>query len=340
MKAGHSSGPAPADEMSAEEIRDTAFGFWRSRILLTAYELGVFTILEDGGKTSSEVARALGADGRATDRLMNALCAIGLLEKGAGRFTNTATGSRLLVRGSPEYMKGLMHSVHLWDTWTTLSQAVRQGTSVASGPVNDRGDAWLTSFIEAMDERASRHAPVVAGMLDLSAVSRALDVGGGSGAYAMAFVRARRGMRATVFDLPNVALLTREHVQRQGLSETVEIVTGDYNTDDLGSGFDMAFLSAIIHSNSEEQNRCLLRKCSDALNRGGRVVVQDFIVDEDRTGPTFAALFSLNMLVGTESGDTFTENEVRSWMEAAGLSQCTRADTPFGTTLITGRKAS
>jgi SAM-dependent methyltransferase len=114
--------------------------------------------------------------------------------------------------------------------------------------------------------------------------------------------------------------------------------SGDYEADELGRGFDLVFLSAIIHSNSERGNRGLLRKCTDALKPEGQLVVQDFIVDEDRRGPPFAVLFALNMLVGTESGDTYTESEVRDWMREASLSNITRKDTEFGTTLLTGRK--
>jgi hypothetical protein len=98
------------------------------------------------------------------------------------------------------------------------------------------------------------------------------------------------------------------------------------------------FLSAIIHSNSERGNRGLLRKCTDALKPEGQLVVQDFIVEEDRTGPPFTVLFALNMLVGTESGDTYTEREVREWMREAGLTGIGRKDTEFGTTLLIGRK--
>ena len=113
---------------------------------------------------------------------------------------------------------------------------------------------------------------------------------------------------------------------------------GNYDVDPLGSDFDLVFLSAIIHSNSPSGNRTLIGKAARAAAPQGQVVVQDFIVDEDRTGPSFATLFALNMLVGTETGDTYTESEVRQWMDEAGLRQVVRKDTSFGTGLIIGRK--
>jgi 2-polyprenyl-3-methyl-5-hydroxy-6-metoxy-1,4-benzoquinol methylase len=328
-----------SDALSPDSIREIAHACQRSRVLLTAYELGVFTALGDASKSSAEVATKLKTDPRATDRLMNALCAIGLLEKKGDKFSNTPATARFLVQGKPEYMAGLMHTVHLWDTWSTLTPAVREGKSVGRPPVNERGEKWLTAFIAAMHDRAKKQAPVVASLLDLSGVSRVLDVGGGSGAFAMAFVCAKAGISATVFDLPNVVSLTQTYIEQEGLADKVKTVAGDYMVDDLGSGFDLVFLSAIIHSNSVEENLKLIRKCAQALSPQGQVVVQDFIMDEDRTSPAHGALFALNMLVGTEAGDTYTEAEVRSWMEETGLSNFIRKDTHFGTALIMGRKS-
>jgi 2-polyprenyl-3-methyl-5-hydroxy-6-metoxy-1,4-benzoquinol methylase len=333
-----SSGVEKSLSISPDEIRELAYAFQRSRVLLTAYELNAFSSVGEGDKSSGDVAVAIGADVHATDRLMNALCAMGLMTKKDGRFSNTPAASRFLVRNSPEFMSGLMHTVHLWNTWSTLTQAVRQGTAVASRQVNDRGELWVTAFIAAMHDRASKQAPTVVAQIDLSGVSRVLDVGGGSGAYAMAFARAGKGVRATVFDLPNVIPLTNAHIEEEGLSDKVDTVSGDYLKDELGTGFDLVFLSAIIHSNSSDQNRSLIQKCAHALRPSGRVIVQDFIMDEDRINPPHGAFFALNMLVGTDAGDTYTEAEVRAWMEEAGLSGIIRKDSPYGSTQIVGKK--
>ena len=329
--------PPETAPLTREEIRDTVYAFQESRILLTAHELGLFTALGNGRHTSAGIAAQLGTDPRATDRLMNALCAMGLLEKENGRFSNSPAARACLVREGPEYLGGLMHTVHLWDRWTTLTEAVRKGTSVSIRDVHERGEQWLSAFIAAMHDRAVRQAPAIVGQIDLSDVTRVLDVGGGSGAYAMAFVRAKAGISATVFDLPDVLPLTRTYIEREGLSQRVDTVPGDYLKDGLGKDFDLVFLSAIIHSNSPSENAGLIGKCARALRQGGRVVVQDFIMDEERLTPSHGALFALNMLVGTESGDTYTEAEVSGWMTAAGLSGVSRQGTPFGTSQIAGR---
>jgi precorrin-6B methylase 2 len=326
------------DFTTPDSLFQTMFAFQKPRVLLTAFELGLFTVLGDGSKPSSEVAKVLGANERATDRLMNALCAMGLLAKKNGRFSNRPLAARFLVKGKRDYMAGLGHSVNLWQSWSTLTEAVRRGTSVVATRASERGDESLTSFIAAMHARACRMADGIVALLDLSHVTRVLDVGAGSGAYCMAFVRANERIRATAFDLPHVIPLTKKYLKKAGLSERVDTVVGDCNSDSLGKGFDLIFLSALIHSNSFAQNQDLIRKAADALNPHGQVVAQDFIMDENRTSPAFAALFALNMLVGTEAGDTYTESEVRAWMKGAGLSRIVRSDTPYDTTLIIGYK--
>jgi 2-polyprenyl-3-methyl-5-hydroxy-6-metoxy-1,4-benzoquinol methylase len=329
--------PPETPPLTREQIRVAAYAFQESRILLTAYELGLFTALGSDRHTSAGIASLLGTDPRATDRLMNALCAMGLLEKENGRFSNSQGVRESLVRGSPDYLGGLMHTVHLWDTWTTLTEAVRTGTGVRLRTVEQKQEQWRSAFIAAMHDRAARQAPAVVGQIDLSKVTRVLDVGGGSGAYAMAFVRAKAGISATVFDLPDVIPLTRSYIEREGLSQSVATVPGDYLKDGLGKDFDIVFLSAIVHSNSPSENAELILKCARALRPGGRVVVQDFIMDEERLTPMHGAIFALNMLVGTVSGDTYTEAEVSGWMTAAGLSGVSRQGTPFGTSQISGR---
>ena len=323
--------------LTPKPIMELAMAFQHSRPLLTAFELGLFTALGDEARTSEATAEALDTEPRATDRLMNALVALGLLEKRSGRFSNTPLAAKYLVKGRQEYMGGLGHTNHLWDTWSRMTEVVRAGHPSGLAETNDRGDDWLRPFIAAMHFRARQNAGEVMSLLDLDGVSKVLDLGGGSGAYAMSFVRAGRGIAAVVFDLPNVLPLTRMYVAQEGLAAEVTTVAGDYLTAPLGDGYDLVFMSAVIHSNAADDNRILFRKAAAALNPGGQIVVQDFLMNEERDGPVTAALFALNMLVGTPEGDTYTESEVRSWMTEAGFRSITRKDTTFGTNLIFGR---
>lgn len=323
--------------MSIGRMMELARAFQGSRIVLTAYELDVFTTLGDQEKSSEEVARAIGADARGTDRLLNSLCALALLFKSDGKFTNCPVAAQYLVKGKPDYQSGLMHTVHLWDSWSMLTGAVRDGGMVAQRPVEERDDTWFVAFIAAMHARAVNEAPVLVGNLDLTGVSRVLDVGGGSGAFSMAFVRAGNNIKATVFDLPNVVSLTQGYIDEEGLGDKIDTVAGDYNNDQLPTGYDLAFLSAIIHSNSSGENRALFHKVGKALNPGGRIVVSDFIMDDDRTRPAFGAFFALNMLVNTSQGDTYTESEIKEWMTSTGVFSLERQD-PRAPGIMIGRK--
>ena len=143
-------------------------------------------------------------------------------------------------------------------------------------------------------------------------------------------------MKATVFDLPNVINLTKKYIEAEGFTGQVDTVTGDYLKDELGSSYDLVLLSAIIHSNSPEENKLLFEKCAKALNPGGQLVVLDHVMSEDRTEPLTGALFALNMLVGTPEGDTYTEAEIKSWMKEARLSNITRKSTDIGNDMMIG----
>lgn len=319
---------------------ELARGFFPSRIFLTAVELKLFGAVGEGDSTSAEVAERLGADPRATDRLMNALVALEVLAKKDGRFSNSADAREFLVSGKPGYVgDALMHAANLWDSWSMLTEAVKAGTSVVKREGKARA-GWVKPFISAMHANASMQAPRIAPLVDLKDVKRLLDVGGGSGAYSIEFCRRKPDLNAVVFDLPDVLPLTGEYVAEAGLSDRISTVGGDFSVDELGADFDLAFVSAIIHMNSPEENLDLYRKCWRALRPGGRIVVQDFIVNEDRTTPPQAAIFALNMLVGTRAGDTYTEGEVREALEQAGFGDVKRKDTPGGTTLISAGKSN
>lgn len=314
-----------------------AMGFQRARVLLTAVELDIFSHLDGGPADPEEVARAIGCDPRATDRLLSALTALGLCRKSGRRYENSEEASALLVPGKPGHMAGLLHANHLYHSWGTLTDAVRRGSGVSAGPVNDRGETWLGAFISAMNWRANRQAPEVAALLELPENGRVLDVGGGSGAYAAAFTARGGNVRAVVFDLPNVVALTRRHLADAEAGERVSVVAGDYLADELPGGFSLVWLSHIIHSNSPDQNRNLFAKCRRALLPGGVLALQDFIMDEARTAPPFGTLFALNMLVNTEHGDTYTRAQVEGWMKEAGLVPEKAEETPSGSCIITGR---
>ncbi|MFC1840479.1 methyltransferase [Thermodesulfobacteriota bacterium] len=320
-----------------ENINSLARGFQESRVFLTAFELDIFTVIGRVEMSSEEIAGEIKADSRATDRLLNALCVTGVIKKENNKFRNSEAAAQYLVKGKQGYQAGIMHTVHLWDSWSRLTESVLNGGLVREAPFEEREDDWYEPFIAAMHNRAVKEAPGLVAEIDLSGVRKVLDVGGGSGAYSIAFVRAGNRLTVTVFDLPNVVPLTQNYIKEAGLEEFINTAPGDYKSDDLPSGFDLAFLSAIIHSNSPAENMDLFKKVGRALNPGGRIVVSDFIMDDDRISPAFGVFFSLNMLVNTASGDTYTESEIKEWMKLAGLDFLERKESK-NTGLVIGLK--
>jgi (2Fe-2S) ferredoxin/SAM-dependent methyltransferase len=330
MRARDAAGVLP------DEVTQTVRGFQESRVLLTAIELDLFTAIGAGAE-AAEVAGRLGINARAAEMLLNALVAMQLLFKEKGVFQNTAIGKRFLVEGAPDDARmGLMHSVGLWRRWSTLTECVRTGTSVTYQEMDVRGADWTKAFIAAMDRGAAERAPALLRAVGAGGVRRMLDVGGGSAAYAIAFARANPELQAEVLDLEAVCELARAYIERAGLTDRVRTRPGDLRTDEFGDGYDLVLVSSICHMLSPMENRDLLRRCFDALAPRGRLVIQDFILRPDKTAPKTAALFALNMLVGTVAGSSYSVEEYTEWMRGAGLADIRHIDLPGPSGLMVG----
>ncbi len=310
---------------SFDELLQAMRGYQESRLLMTAVELDVFSAVA-GGARAGEVAERLGTESRATAMLLNALVSVGALEKSGDAFRNTSQTARFLVDTSPECQRaGLMHSVNLWDTWSTLTECVRRGTSLGPRKSGSTGDPeWTRNFIDAMHRNSTATAPVMLRAFDATGVRHMLDVGGGSGAFSIAFAEANPALQADVFDLPHVTPIAREYIAKAGLEHRIRTRDGDMRTDDLGSGYDFVLVCSICHMFGEKENRELIRRCRKALVAGGRLMIRDFILNEDRCSPRQAAVFALNMLVGTSEGATYTEKEYTAWMLEAGFREVAR----------------
>jgi (2Fe-2S) ferredoxin len=212
MKARDAAGTVP------DEIMLTARGFMEARILLTAVELDLFTRV-GGGATDATVAQAAGTDPRATTLVLNALVAMELLTKKGATFACTPTAARFLAAGSPDDARAaLRHNLSLWGTWSTLTECVRRGTTQVTAEMADRDDDWTVPFIAAMHRGAAQRAPLVVQAIGTEGVRRMLDVGGGSGAYSIAFARASAALRAEILDLPTVLPIADGHVTAAGLA--------------------------------------------------------------------------------------------------------------------------
>ena len=298
---------------SKEAIQGLAWAYMESRVFLTGVELDLFTLLATVPLTAKQITDRIQADLRALTIVLDALAAMGLLikKKQEAYQTEPLAAALLSVGGSESILPMLQHSADLWNRWSQLTR------KIAEPPVPDK---TRRAFIHTMHLVATPLAPRIVTTVNPGMARRLLDVGGALGTYTMAFLRASPQMRATLFDLPPVIEMARETIKTAGMLDRVTLVAGDYNKDPLPSaGYDLAFVSAIIHQNSFAENLALFQKIYHVLEPGGRVVIRDHVLSPDRTQPKSGALFAVNMLAGTQGGNCYTEAEIRDFLGQAGF---------------------
>ncbi|MBX3044283.1 MAG: methyltransferase [Candidatus Kapabacteria bacterium] len=323
-------------ENSLEFIEDIAFAFKKSRVLLTASELNVFEAIGYRSLSAKEIAEALHLDIKSTERLLNALVGIDLLEKKDQNYNNTEASLKHLLRGSDAYIGSIEHLADLWDTWTNLTETVRQGKPLQYNTLQEKSPEWLHAFVNSIFWRSSIEAPNVVSHLHLKGVNRVLDLGGGKGAFTCNLIKASPTIKVTLFDLPQVIPYAEEYLSTSGVRDQVNLLAGDFTTDDIGSGYDMILLSNVISFRSIWENVTLLQKCFDALNHGGQIVIYDMVINDSRTKPLNHTLFSLNMLLNTMSGDAYTETDIWIMLREAWFRDISRIETKFDSSIMIG----
>ncbi|GAB4485181.1 MAG: methyltransferase [Thermodesulfovibrionales bacterium] len=305
-----------------------ASSFLAPRIILTANNLRLFDLLDRKELTAAGLSRRLGTDARATGLLLNSLAGLGLLSKRSSVFRNAPVASRYLVAGKKEYQGDILrHYDSLWKSWSGLDAVVRTGKP-------NRAPRDHRSFILGMDNLARLKVRQVVDAIGLEGVRTVLDLGGGPGTYAVEF--SRRKKQVTLFDFPETLAIAKEVITPAAM-QRITLLPGDFTTDDFGRGYDLVLISQIFHAYSPAECTTMLRKCRRALNPGGRVVVQEFLVDESGTAPVWGALFAVNMLVNTPAGRTYTPKEMTGWMKKVGLVKVS-SKILGETVLITGLK--
>lgn len=323
-----------------DDLNDRIRAFQQSRVILTALELDLFTAIGDGG-TAAGIAARIHTDPRATEMLLHALASMQLAAKRDGVFYNAPVAARYFTAGSPLNARpGLLHTAALWKSWSALTECVRSGASAVHQEMGERSSEWTQAFIAAMHRNATERAAPLVAAVGAQGVRRMLDVGGGSGAYAIAFAAANPDLHAYILDLGTVVPIAQRHIEQAGMASRVHARAGDLRTDHLGEGYDLVLVSAVCHMLDEKENARLIGRCHDALAPGGRLVIQEFILDPDKCAPQSATLFSLNMLVGTRAGASYSEPEYTEWMRAAGFTAIRRVRLPGPAGLMIGARGT
>lgn len=305
---------------TADELFEMSRGFQAACVISGAAELDVFTMLGGIPTTAETLAKDVGAEVGALTVLLDALVALDLLAKQGDRYEVPADVAELLAANSPtNVLPAIRHQGNCLRRWAQLARVVQTGEPAPREPSIRGQDEDCESFIGAMNNFTAPIAPQVVDRLMPMEFERMLDIGGASGTWTIAFLLAVPEATAVLFDLPEVIPLAETRLARAGLAERVTLVPGNYNTDALPGGADFAWLSAIAHQNSREQNRALYAKIHAALVSGGQLVVRDIVMEADHTIPAPGALFAVNMLVNTEGGGTFTFDEFAADLNAAGF---------------------
>lgn len=303
-------------------VMELATGYWPSAAFLAANELGVFAALAHGGRSAAQVAEALGADARATEMLLNACCALGLVLRDGSGYSLSDDAAAFLVPGRPGFIgSAIAWSRDQYAAWGKLDVAVRTGAPVAPPQDHLGADPEQTRrFVLGMHQRALGVARGVVPFIDLAGCRALLDVGGGPGAYAVLLAQAYPALRVTVLDLPGIVAIAAELIDQAGMSDRVRVAAGDATSGDYGEGVaDAALFSGVLHQMAPSTIERMFAGARRALTPGGRVIVSDMMLDESKTRPAFSALFSLQMLLASHEGAVFSEVECAQWLKQAGF---------------------
>lgn len=308
---------------------ETSGSYWKSCTLHTAVKLDIFTILGSGPQSPADIARQLKGDVRGVAALLNALTAMALLTKTQGRFANTDFAEQFLSKASPDYTGFIiMHHHHLMASWTEMSAAVLSGKPNRASVSDTEKESERESFLMGMYNIASQTAPMYSKVVDLHACTHLLDLGGGPGTYAIHFCRHNPELKATVFDLPTTQAFAEKTIAAFDLAERIQFKAGSYLDEkpDLGQGYDAVWLSHILHGEGPQDAEAIVAKAVAALKPGGKILIHEFILDDTMDGPLFPALFALNMLIGTDQGQAYSQAQLQEMLQKNGVAHIHRLD--------------
>lgn len=325
-------------EWNPGTLLETSGGYWKTCALHAAVQLDVFTVIADHRLSAETISKTLQADPRALAMLLNALTAMKLLEKSGDHYANTPEAGTYLSKSSPAYIGYIIkHHHHLVASWSRLDQAIQTGGPIRTPAWHGSEDA-RESFLMGMFNMATMMAPRIVPRIDLSNRGSFLDMGGGPGTYAIQFCLNNPGLRAVVFDLPATRPFAEATIGKFGLSDRIRFQAGSYLDDPVEGRYDVAWLSHILHGEGPEDCRGIIQKAVSALSPGGMILIHEFILNNEMSGPLFPALFSLNMLLGTPSGQAYTERQLGDMLAGAGVRDIRRIaiDSPNDSGIIAG----
>jgi SAM-dependent methyltransferase len=329
--------PAKLMHWTAESLSDLATAYWKSQALMAGVQTGLFDALPGGAEA---VAKRVGSEVRTTQMLLEALTAMGLVVRKGDTFSLEDSAAPLLRSdGAAALGRAIEMNRGMYELWSRLPQCVRSGQPVI-GPQSHLGEdkGRTREFVLGMHARGLALLPPVAEALDLTGVRTLLDVGAGPGTLARMLCRLHPDLEATLVDLPGITAVARELTAADSVAARVRHVQADYLVDELPRGFEAVVYSGALHQHSPGQAEAILAKLAGCLAPGGRLFVVDLMLNDDRSGPAFSALFGLNMALISPAAHMHSPVEVLRVLKGLGLVELTSRAVPGGIyQLVSGR---
>ncbi len=330
-----------SEQWNEQSISDVSGSFWQACTLQAAVKLDIFSLLGDEQKTASDVAVEIRSDLRGMTSLLNALVSMGLLKKTGDAFSNTEASSHYLNKSSDRYIGWrILHHHYLMPSWARLDEAVMRGEPVANEKAAVLPEVQREAFLMAMFNNATPVSKSIVPFIDLKGCQTLLDLGGGPGTYAIQFCEKYPQLKAVVYDLPASKPYAEATINKFHMQDRIKFSGGNFFENDIPGIYEAVWISHILHSSGPEECQELIRRAVRALKPGGLCLLHDFWLNQSEDGPLFPALFSLNMLVRTSRGRSYTEGEARLMLEKAGLKNISRLDlnVPNDSGVIVGEK--
>ena len=302
-----------------DDLRDAITAYRLPRVLIAALELNLFTAIGTKAWTIPDLVRDMKVSERGLAILCRNLAMAGLLKKNGETYTNSRLGATALNAQHPAYRGDYLRLITShWTDWGRLPESVKTGLPLDHDEPDEPD--YRRRFTWAMHHRTLETAPKIAAQIDLHGARTLLDLGGGPGTYAMAFLAKNPGLHATVCDRPAALDVAKEIASTHKAGARLSYLPLDLLTEAIPGSYDVIWYSNVLHIYAPKDNQALFRRALAALNPGGRLLIQDaFLHDRKGLFPEEASLFAVSMLLFTERGNTYSASETRAWLTEAGF---------------------
>jgi precorrin-6B methylase 2 len=315
-------------QLSPEKIMQTGLGFWPSKTLLSAIELGVFTTLAKDAQPLGALREQLGLHPRSARDFFDTLVALGFLQRNGDRYSNSPESDLFLDRNKPSYIGGVleMANARLYGYWGNLTEGLRTGqpqNEIKSGGAGlfealYADPARLRQFLSAMTGLSRGANMTIARAFPWKNYKTFIDVGTAQGDLAVQIALANSHLRGAGFDLPQAKPIFEDYIRTMGVADRLTFITGDFFTEPLPET-DVILMGHILHDWDLPTKKMLIQKSFDAVPKGGALVVYESIIDNERSKNAFGLMMSLNMLIETPGGFDYTGADCEGWMKEAGF---------------------